>query len=132
MPAAYMVANITIGGSMIRPEAFGRTVIEAQGMGCPVIANNTGAPSETVLDYSKYGPEQYTGWLVPPEHPDALADILEKALTLSEDELKNLGKRAQSHITKHFYANKMRQETLAVYDELLNTHLSTAFIKASK
>ena len=48
MPAAYLAADASIVAS-IEPEAFGRTAVESQAMGCPVIATRIGAPPETVL-----------------------------------------------------------------------------------
>ena len=47
MPAAFKAASLTVLPS-IEPEAFGRAAIEAQAMGCPVIASNIGAFPETV------------------------------------------------------------------------------------
>ena len=43
MPAAYLAADASIVAS-IEPEAFGRTAVESQAMGCPVIATRIGAP----------------------------------------------------------------------------------------
>ncbi len=47
MPAAYKAASLTVLPS-IEAEAFGRASIEAQAMGCPVIASNIGAFPETI------------------------------------------------------------------------------------
>ncbi|MEM9422593.1 MAG: glycosyltransferase family 4 protein, partial [Pseudomonadota bacterium] len=55
MPAAYDWADVTLSTST-RPEAFGRVAIEAQAMGCPVIASAHGGALETVKDGQ-------TGWL---------------------------------------------------------------------
>ncbi len=65
MPAAYRVAAASIVAS-VEPEAFGRTAVESQAMGCPVIATRIGAPPETVLSPPEHGPQTMTGWLVPP------------------------------------------------------------------
>ncbi|WP_309139619.1 glycosyltransferase family 4 protein [Siccirubricoccus sp. G192] len=61
MPAALLLADVVVHAST-DPEAFGRTVIEAQAMARPVIAADLGAPRETVL-------EGETGWRVPPGRP---------------------------------------------------------------
>ena len=65
MAAAFALADVSVIAS-IEPEAFGRTSIEAQMMGCPVIATNIGAPPETVLAPPRVVPSERTGWLIPP------------------------------------------------------------------
>ena len=72
MPAALMLADVVVSAST-DPEAFGRVMVEAQAMGCPIVAADHGASQELVL------PNE-TGWLVPPNDPDALADTLRSAL----------------------------------------------------
>ncbi|MBN1202230.1 MAG: glycosyltransferase family 4 protein [Anaerolineae bacterium] len=49
-----------------RFESLGMVHLESMAMGCPVVSMNNGGPAETVLDGE-------TGYLVPPEDPDALA-----------------------------------------------------------
>jgi glycosyltransferase involved in cell wall biosynthesis len=51
------------------PEPFGRVMIEAMALGCPVIAPREGGPLFIVRDGE-------TGMLVPPRDPDALAEAL--------------------------------------------------------
>ncbi|OSQ36457.1 glycosyltransferase family 4 protein [Thalassospira mesophila] len=132
MPVAYQAADVAIGGSLVRPEAFGRTAIEAQGMGCPVIANQEGGPAETVLDAHAVGADAFTGWLIAPQNPVALVAALEKALSLTPAERSQLRTRARAHIMDKFNADQMRIDTLAVYDELLNTDLAPSFRLAMK
>ncbi|AUG55344.1 glycosyltransferase family 4 protein [Thalassospira marina] len=127
MPLAYLAADVAIGGSLVRPEAFGRTAIEAQGMGCPVIANQEGGPAETVLDAAKEGGEAFTGWLIPPQDSAALASSLSSALSLTLADRQTLRLRARKHILAHFNADQMRTDTLAVYDELLGSELAVLF-----
>lgn len=127
MPLAYLAADVAIGGSLIRPEAFGRTAIEAQGMGCPVIANQEGGPAETVLDAANAGGDAFTGWLIPPQDSAALASSLSSALSLTPADRQTLRLRARKHILAHFNADQMRTDTLAVYDELLGSELAILF-----
>ena len=56
-----------------QPEPFGGVVMEAMGMGLPVIATQIGGSLEQVAD-------GVTGYLVPPSDPLALADRLEPLL----------------------------------------------------
>lgn len=128
MPAAYAAAHLAVVAST-EPEAFGRVGTESQIMGCPVIATNIGAPPETVLATPMVTADERTGWLVPPGDDAALADAIAAAMALTADERASLGARARAHVLRSFTLEQMRQQTLAVYDELLGTHLEDAFSK---
>ena len=66
MPAALMLADVVANPS-IEPEPFGRTVIEAQAMGRPVVVSDAGGTAETV-DHG------VTGWRVHPSDPGGAGD----------------------------------------------------------
>lgn len=127
MAAAFKLAHVTVVASTARPEAFGRTAAEAQALGCPVIATNIGAPPEIVRDAGRFGAEHATGWLVPPGDPDMLSEVLEAALSLDETALKELRRRARANIEDSFSSERMKRETLRIYDELLATNLVKLF-----
>ena len=111
MPAALLLADVVVHAST-DPEAFGRTVIEAQAMARPVIASDLGAPRETVE-------EAVTGWRVPPGDPDALAQVIGRVLTLPDAERAAVGARARQAVLARYTTAAMQQATLAVYRELL-------------
>lgn len=67
VPDLLSAADIAIHAS-VRPEPFGLVVIEAMAMGVPVIAANSGGPSEIVSEDS--------GVLVEPGDPEELAAAL--------------------------------------------------------
>jgi glycosyltransferase involved in cell wall biosynthesis len=129
MPAAYLAADASIVAS-IEPEAFGRTAVESQAMGCPVIATRIGAPPETVRSPPEYGPKQMTGWLVPPGDPKALADALLWAMSLDCEARAELGARARAHACEAFSLRQMHLKTLEVYDEILGSRLAAAYVSA--
>jgi glycosyltransferase involved in cell wall biosynthesis len=110
MPAAYSLADLTIVPS-IRPEGFGRVVIEAQAMGSLVLASDHGGARETVLDGE-------TGWLVPPGDVEKLTFAIERALTMDEERKRDMGARAIAHIRTNFTTEMMTSKTLEVYQEL--------------
>ncbi len=108
MPAALLGADVVVHAS-IKPEAFGRVVIEAQAMGRPVIAADLGGPVETV----RHGE---TGWRVPPGDPDALAAAIAVALSLGAEERAALGQRARASAPT---VRAMQDATLEVYERVL-------------
>ena len=126
MAAAYAAAHVTLVAST-QPEAFGRTSIEAQAMGCPVIVTRQGASPETLLTTQRDGADAATGWIVPAGSPAALANAIAEALILSQRERNAMAKRARAHIRVNFSAEQMQRQTLAVYDECLRSALVRAF-----
>ncbi|MBL6078582.1 glycosyltransferase family 4 protein [Belnapia sp. T18] len=110
VPAALMLADLVLHCST-EPEAFGRTVIEAQAMARPVIAADLGGPRETVM-------QNETGWRVPPGDPEALARAIGHALGLPPDRRAAIGEAARAHVLAHYTTAAMQQATLAVYREL--------------
>lgn len=111
MSAAYMLADVVVSAST-RPEGFGRVIAEGQAMGRPVIATDHGGAREIVRDGE-------TGWLVPPDDPDALAGALAGALALGPEERLALARRSIAHMRAHFTTQAMTSRTLAVYEEIL-------------
>jgi glycosyltransferase involved in cell wall biosynthesis len=125
MPAAFAIATVAIIAST-SAETFGRTGIEAQAMGCPVIVSDIGAAPETII-----APEQdetrFTGWLIPPRDSAALAARIHAALALSPEERAAISARASARARTEFALSHMQRKTLAVYDELLGSNLAGAF-----
>ena len=111
MPAAYMLSAVVVSAST-DPEGFGRIPVEAQAMGRPIIATDHGGARETVL-------RGETGWLIPPHESKPLANALKQALSLTPNQRANLATRAMDHIARHFTREKMADDTLNVYAELL-------------
>lgn len=115
MNEAYTLSDMVIIPS-IKPEAFGRTAIEAQAMGKLVIATDHGGVRETILNNE-------TGYLVPPGDAESLSGAIAYALERDEDMKRAMGEFAKTHVKKHFSAEIMKRKTLDVYRELLeNPH----------
>ncbi|MDX2259860.1 MAG: glycosyltransferase family 4 protein [Hyphomicrobiaceae bacterium] len=130
MPAAYAAADAVVIAS-IEPEAFGRTAVEAQAMGCPVIATRLGAPPETILAAPAVPREATTGWLVAPGDATALAGAIGEALGLSREARDAMALRARDHAASAFSLDAMRRATLIVYDRLLGTALVSRYRSAA-
>jgi glycosyltransferase involved in cell wall biosynthesis len=115
MPAALLLADVVVSASL-KPEPFGRSVIEAQSMGRPVVAFHHGGAAETVA-------EGLTGFLVPPGDVPGLAAGIGRALDLSDEERAWLGWRAREAVLEGYTTASMQNATLAVYDEILSGRL---------
>ena len=113
MPAAYMLADVVVSASS-RPEGFGRVIAEGLAMGRPVIATDHGGAREIIEPHQ-------TGWLIPPDDPDALAAALNEALALGPAGRQSLAALASSRMRERFSSELMTQRTIEVYEELLRS-----------
>jgi len=118
MQAALMLADVVVSTSL-KPEPFGRTVIEAQAMGRPVVAFHHGGAAETIRDGQ-------TGLLVPPGDIGALAAAIDRALTLDDGARAALADQARQAVVAGFTTAAMQSATLAVYRELLGAPVLAA------
>lgn len=112
MAAAYMLADVVVSAST-HPEGFGRVAVEAQAMGRPVIATDHGGSRETVW------PDE-SGWLVPPDEPEALAAALDRALGLNQSEREIMAANGRDNVERNFTVTLMCERILAVYRSLLD------------
>ena len=111
MPAAYALCDLAIAPSL-GPEAFGRTAVEPQAMGVPVIAADHGATRETVVPGE-------TGWLVRPGDATAWADALQAAIALGPEGRSRMGQAAAERARRLYSVQAMCAATLAVYAQVL-------------
>lgn len=111
MPAAYMISTVIVSAST-DPEGFGRIPVEAQAMGRPIIATDHGGAQETIQ-------RGETGWLIPPGDSGAMAEALRQALALTPQQRAVLATKSMNHVAMNFTREKMCDDTLSVYAELL-------------
>ena len=116
--AAAMNAADVVAVSSIEPEAFGRAAVEAQAAGRPVIVSDLGAVPETVLAPPLVADAERTGWRIPANDPQTLAEKMREALTLDAAALNGLSARARTN-AKRFSLEAMCRATLDVYDRFL-------------
>jgi len=112
MPAAYLLADVAIAPSL-EPEAFGRTAVEPQVMGLPVLASDHGAARETVVPGE-------TGWLVKPGDPEAWAVALAEARDAGASRRQIMGQSARARARQLYSVDAMCEATLKVYARILN------------
>lgn len=111
MAAAYLAADFACAPSL-EPEAFGRTAVEPQAMGRPVLAAAHGAPCETVADGE-------TGWLVTPGDVEAWAKALQRAASTSRERRESMGAAGRARVAERYSLAAMTDATLAAYARLL-------------
>jgi glycosyltransferase involved in cell wall biosynthesis len=97
--------------AQVATEGFGLVALEAMAQAKPIVATRVSALPEVIVD-------DQTGWLVPPRDPGALADALLHALRQPEL-AKAHGQRGYRRLNEHFSPDKLADQTLAVYDQVL-------------
>jgi glycosyltransferase involved in cell wall biosynthesis len=111
MPAAYLVADAAAAPSL-DPEAFGRTAVEPQAMGRPVLAADHGAVRETVADGE-------TGWRVKPRDVGAWAAALNDLVDVGPDRRTAMGEAGRRWVQALYSLDRMTDLTLEVYRRVL-------------
>jgi glycosyltransferase involved in cell wall biosynthesis len=109
LPQALNAADLLVLPSVA--EAFGLVLVEAMSCGLPVIAAEAHGPAEIVV--------AGTGWLVPPDDEDALADALLAAASDAE-ERRRRGARAYRHSHDQYGWPLIAARIAALYAELLS------------
>ena len=91
-------------------EGLPNAVLEAMACSKPVIATGVDGTSEAVLD-------RVTGYIVPPKHPDALADTIIRLLS-TDGNIEAMGKSSGERIVKHFTLERQVHQFERLYDDL--------------
>jgi len=92
-------------------EGFGLSMLEAMGQGVPIIGSAVSAIPEVIADGE-------TGLLCPARDVDALAAAMAKLLT--DPALRErMGAAGRARLEAHFRAERMVNETAALYERLL-------------
>jgi glycosyltransferase involved in cell wall biosynthesis len=111
MPAAYLLADAAATPSL-DPEAFGRTAVEPQAMGRPVLAADHGAVRETVI-------EGESGWRVEPGKAAAWAAALKTLVHAGSERRAAMGAAGQARVRETYSLDRMTDLTLDVYRRVL-------------
>jgi glycosyltransferase involved in cell wall biosynthesis len=93
-------------------EGMPNVLLEASATGLPIVATDVGGNREIVLD-------GVTGFLVPPRNPEALARAMLRIMDLSDEERKEMGKRARKRIEVKFNLDRVVDLWEILYYELL-------------
>ena len=110
MPAAYMLADVVVATGGTR-RGSSRTLIEAQAMGRPVVAEEGGGAAESVRP-------GITGWLASLADTASLAQAINTAISLSAEKRAELARAAQEHVRRHYSLARSNERLLALYERL--------------
>lgn len=110
MPAAYMLADVVVamGGPH---QGFSRTLVEAQAMGRPVVAENGGGAAEALVP-------SVTGWLAAAGDAQALTEALTAALALSAESRAELARTAQELVRSRYDLAQSNRALLSLFERL--------------
>lgn len=97
MSACDLVAHTSVA-----PEPFGRVIVEAMLCGRPVVAAKAGGAVELV----EHG---CTGWLVPPEEPQLLAEVIISCKNQPETTA-TIARQARNTASQRFHLNTINQQ----------------------
>lgn len=111
MPAAYLLADVALLPSIV-PESFGRTAVEPQVMGRPVVASQLGGMTETVISGE-------TGWLAAPGDVEAWTHALVRAMEAGPARLQAMGQAAANRARRLYSVDAMCAATLQAYERVL-------------
>lgn len=106
-----MAAADVVVHSSVKPEPFGRVIIEGMAAGRPVIASQTGGGKEIVE-------EGVTGLLVPPGDPEVLASAI-RALAGQPERRARMGKEAHRRAGQRFCIEHHVSRLESLYDACL-------------
>jgi glycosyltransferase involved in cell wall biosynthesis len=103
-------ANIFVLPS--RSEGFSNAIIEAMAASLPVVATNVGGNAEAVKD-------GFTGFLVPPDDPAALAAAISRLLS-DQSQAKAMGAAGKAIVAENFTTEVMMTRIASAYEKLLS------------
>ena len=112
LPKFYASGDLFVLPANSRAEAFGKVLQEAMAAGLPCLTTELGTGTSFVVQYG------ITGWVVPPQQPEALAMAIQQLAT--EPELcQEMGLAGQRRASEEFSLQQMVEKVLGVYTAVL-------------
>jgi len=114
-PVKEMVSLYHAADALVLPslwEGLPNAVLEAHASGLPAVVSHAANIDRLVLDGE-------SGFEVPTVGIRALADALERMIALPEPERRAMGARGRAHIAAQFSVDRVLDETVRLYDQLL-------------
>jgi lipopolysaccharide heptosyltransferase II len=112
VPSVMAKLDVLVSAT-VTPEAFGRSIIEAQASGVPVVSTRVGGVVDIIDD-------DVTGLFSAPQDPKEMAEKI--SLLYSDRKMgSSIALRALEKVRTHFKSDTMMEKTIAVYEEALKT-----------
>ncbi|BDA70170.1 glycosyl transferase, group 1 [Calothrix sp. PCC 7716] len=96
-------------------EGMPLVLLEAAATGLPIVATDVGGIPETVLDNE-------TGFLVPPNNPEALSAAMQKLMDMPQVDRLEMGKKGRKYVLANYSTNKIVDKWEELYWKILNKH----------
>jgi len=114
LASLYRACDVFVLPSVTRQEAFGVVQLEAMAAGKPVVSTDLGTGVGWVNRHGE------TGYVVPPRDAGALGDAI-RALLADPDLRRSMGEAAMRRVRSVFTVERMIDDTLALYRDLMST-----------
>ena len=111
IPDIMHMLDIVIHAS-VKPEPFGRVILEGMAARKPVVATNIGGPCEIIED-------EKSGFLVPPGDAVALAGTIERLL-VDRDLARKIGEAGWHRVREEFSSRRMVSRVQGLYEKVLS------------
>lgn len=111
VPKYHNMLDIYLAPSTDDSESFGVGILEAAACGKPVIVSNIGGLPEVVRD-------NITGFMVPPNSPEKLAEKIEK-LILDEELRKKFGDNGRRFVEEEYDYDKILDYIISIYENAI-------------
>lgn len=121
IPSVMAGLDVLVSATVTQ-EAFGRSVVEAQASGVPVVATSVGGVVDIVEDGR-------TGLLCPAQDPEAMAERIYR-LYKDRELWVRLAENSRRSVEENYTLDKMVQRTVALYEETVKS-LNILVIKMS-
>ena len=115
IPQILAISDVSVSASL--REGFSITILESMAAGKPVVVTDVGGNSEVV----KHGE---TGFIIPPQSPEALASYSLNIIN-NQELAKKMGQEAKKRVL-NFSIDRMVRKTEATYDRLIYRKLRTS------
>ena len=126
MPMAYALADLVVIPSQ-DAETFGRSAAESLAMGKPTLVGDLGAQPEVVAPPSGVDPASWTARVIRHDDQDEWQQAIQEMLAMGSGAKQQMAPIARRLVEDKFSLQSMGRQTLAIYDQLLGSHLSTAY-----
>ena len=108
---AYAIADVVVY-TPERTEAFTHAILEAQAVNRPVIVSDNGGIGDCISN-------GVSGFICEANNAEALAQTIEKALSLPQEKREKVIHKAQHFLQKKYACKTLRQATLRAYVSLM-------------